>query len=108
MQEKLENHFCFRIPNYKQNLSIKYFGLILKPFLDKKPSHINSKKNKKLALNSGIQTYQILTNDDEVCIPSLFSILLAVLRDVILFGDVKILFGNVTFQFVDTKVWYIS
>ena len=29
------------------------------------------KKNKKLALNSGIQAYQILTNDDEVCIPSL-------------------------------------
>ena len=27
-------------------------------------------KNKKLALNSGIQTNQILTNDDEVCIPS--------------------------------------
>ena len=35
-------------------------------------------KNKKLALNSGIQSYQILTNDDEVCIPSLSSILLAV------------------------------
>ena len=35
-------------------------------------------KNKKLALNSGIQTYQILTNDDEVCIPSLSSILIAV------------------------------
>ena len=31
-----------------------------------------------MALNSGIQTYQILTNDDEVCIPSLSSILLAV------------------------------
>ena len=31
-----------------------------------------------MTLNSGIQTYQILTNDDEVCIPSLFSILLAV------------------------------
>jgi hypothetical protein len=30
-----------------------------------------------LALNSGIQTYQILTNNDEVCIPSLSSILLA-------------------------------
>ena len=39
------------------------------------------KKNKKLALNLGIQTYQILTNDDEVCIPSLSSILLAVSRD---------------------------
>ena len=34
--------------------------------------------NKKLALNSGIKSYQILTNDDEVCIPSLSSILLAV------------------------------
>ena len=34
-----------------------------------------TKKNKKLPLNSGIQTYQILTNDDEVCIPSLSSIL---------------------------------
>ena len=32
-----------------------------------------------MALNSGIQTYQILTNDDEVCIPSLSSILLAVI-----------------------------
>ena len=36
-------------------------------------------KNKKLALKLGILTYQILTNDDEVCIPSLSSILLAVL-----------------------------
>ena len=35
-------------------------------------------KNDKLALNSGIQTYQIFRNDDEVCIPSLSSILLAV------------------------------
>ena len=34
----------------------------------------------KLALNLGIQTYQILTNDDEVCIPSLSSILLAVYK----------------------------
>ena len=49
-------------------------------FLDKKPSHIcKCRKNKKLALNSGIQNYQILTNDDEVCIPRLSSILLAVL-----------------------------
>ena len=31
-----------------------------------------------MALKLGIQTYQILTNDDEVCIPSLSSILLAV------------------------------
>ena len=36
-------------------------------------------ENKKLALNSEIQTYRILKNDDEVCIPRLFSILLAVL-----------------------------
>ena len=36
------------------------------------------KKNRKLALNSGIQTNQILTNDDEVCIQRLSSILLAV------------------------------
>ena len=31
-----------------------------------------------MALNSGIQTYQILTIDDEVCIPNLSSILIAV------------------------------
>ena len=35
-------------------------------------------KKKKLALKLGIQNFQILTNDDEVCIPSLSSILLAV------------------------------
>jgi hypothetical protein len=35
-------------------------------------------KNKKLALNSGIQTNQNLTNDDKVCIPRVSSILLAV------------------------------
>ena len=35
-------------------------------------------KNKKLALKLGIETDQILTNCDEVCIPSLFSTLLAV------------------------------
>ena len=33
-------------------------------------------QKKKIALKLGIQTYQILTNDDEVCIPSLSSILL--------------------------------
>ena len=33
----------------------------------------------KLALNPGLQTYQILTKDDKVCIPSLSSILLAVI-----------------------------
>ena len=35
-------------------------------------------KNNKLALDLGIQTNQILINDDEVCIPRLSSILLAV------------------------------
>ena len=35
-------------------------------------------KNKKLALKLGIQTYQILTNNEEVCISSLSSIPLAV------------------------------
>ena len=38
------------------------------------------KKNRKLALNSGIQTNQILTIDDKVCIPRLSSILLAVFQ----------------------------
>ena len=38
---------------------------------------LRSKKEKKLALELGIQTYQIFTNDYEVCIPSLSSILLA-------------------------------
>ena len=33
---------------------------------------------KKIGFKIGIQTYQILTSDDEVCIPSLSSILLAV------------------------------
>ena len=37
-------------------------------------------KSKKLAFkNSGIQTYQIFRNDDEVCIPSFSSIFLAVI-----------------------------
>ena len=35
-------------------------------------------KNKNFALKLGIQIYQILNNNDEVCIPSLISILLAV------------------------------
>ena len=37
-----------------------------------------------MALKLGIQTYQILTNDDEVGIPSLSSILLAVCRSLLL------------------------
>ena len=36
-------------------------------------------KNKKLTLDLGIQTHQILTNDDEVYIPRLSSIPLAVM-----------------------------
>ena len=39
---------------------------------------MNAKKNKKLSLKLRVQTYQILKKDDEVCIPSLSSILLAV------------------------------
>ena len=62
---------------FSQMLAIRSQSNELQQFLDKKPSHINTKKNKKLALNSGIQTYQILTNFD-VCIISLSSILLAV------------------------------
>ena len=34
-----------------------------------------------MALKLGIQTYQILANDDEVCIPSHSSILLAVMTN---------------------------
>ena len=36
------------------------------------------KQIKKMALKLGIETYQILINDDEVCIPRLSNILLAV------------------------------
>ena len=39
-----------------------------------------------MALKLGIQTYQILTNEDEVCIPSLSSILLDV-NDTYTFGN---------------------
>ena len=42
-------------------------------------------KNKKLALRLGIQTCQIMTNDDEVCIPSLSSIFLAVQERIVAF-----------------------
>ena len=46
--------------------------------LGKKPSHINAKEIRNWLSIQGIQTNQILTNDDEVCIPRLSSILLAV------------------------------
>ena len=38
-------------------------------------------RKKKLALNSGIQIYQILANDNEVCFQSLSIIILALLLD---------------------------
>ena len=63
------------------------------PFFHSSPHSImlckpyKSKKNKKLAFTLGIQTYQILTNDDEVCIPSLCNILLAVLDPGIHYKD---------------------
>ena len=50
----------------------------LQQVLEKKPCHIDAKKNKKMALNSVIQTNQILTNDDEVCLCSICSIFVAV------------------------------
>ena len=38
------------------------------------------KKKRNLSLKLGIQTYQILTKVDDVCIPNLSSILLAVIN----------------------------
>ena len=43
-----------------------------------------------MALILGIQTYQILTKDDEVCIPSLSSVLLAVNN--VSLGNIRVLF----------------
>ena len=40
-------------------------------------------KNKKFVLKLGTQTYQVLTKNDEVCIPSLSSIFLAVNRQLV-------------------------
>ena len=34
---------------------------------------MNAKENKKLALRLGIQTYEILTSNDEVCIQRIYS-----------------------------------
>ena len=45
---------------------------------DKKTKPCKRQKDKKLVLKLEIQTYQILKNNDEVCIPSLSSIILAV------------------------------
>ena len=59
---------------FSQMLAIRSWFNQLQKFLDKN----QNQKNKKLTLKLGIKTYQILTNDDEVCIPSLSSISLAV------------------------------
>ena len=59
-------------------VAIQSWSNELQKFLDKKNKSYKRKNNKELALQSGIQTYQILTNDDEVCILSLSNILIAV------------------------------
>ena len=59
-------------------VAIQSWSNELQKFLDKKTKSYKRKNNKELALQSGIQTYQILTNDDEVCILSLSNILIAV------------------------------
>jgi hypothetical protein len=48
-------------------------------------------KDKKLALKLEIQTYQILTNDDELCIPSISIILLAVFETQLTLMSVSII-----------------
>ena len=57
-------------------VAIQSWSNELQKFLDKKTKSYKLQKYKKLALKLGIQA--ILTNDGEVCIPSLSSILLAV------------------------------
>ena len=47
-------------------------------YLNNNLAFIFEGNHQSVALKLEIQTYQILTNDDEVCIPSLSSILLAV------------------------------
>ena len=63
---------------FSQTLAIRLCSNKLQYVLDKKSSHINAQKKKKLDLKLVLQAYQILTIDDEVCIASLSSILLAV------------------------------
>ena len=58
---------------FSQMLTIRSWSNELQYILDKK-----TKKNKKLTLDSGIQTNQFLTNYGEVCIPRLSNILLSV------------------------------
>ena len=65
---------------FSQMLAIRSWYNKLQCILDKKQSHINAKNILKMALNSGVQTYQILTNDDEGWIPRHSSISLAVPR----------------------------
>ena len=55
---------------FSQILAIRSWSIYLQQFLDQKPMHVNTKNTR----DSGIQTYQIFSNDDEVCIPNLFSI----------------------------------
>ena len=62
------------IGNCQKKKNFKYFKFYTYLIAETKP--YKPQRNQKLAL--GIQTYQILTNDDEVCIPSLSGILLAV------------------------------
>ena len=66
-----------------------------------------------MALNSGIQTNQMLTKDDEVCIPRLSSILLAVKTPKFLaiildqsFGNFVISFLKYVLQFFKGKLFH--
>ena len=63
------------IENCQKKKNFKYFKFYTYLIAETKP--YKPQRNQKLAL--GIQTYQILTNDVEVCIPRLSSILLAIL-----------------------------
>ena len=56
-----------------------------------------------MALNSGIQTDQIMANDDQVCIPRLSSILLAVNQGVYL-KKFELAHTHVDFL----AVWYLG
>ena len=56
-----------------------------------------------MALNSGIQTNQILTNDNEGCIPCLCSILLAVFT---IRFQVETWPGTIWSQLSKTKSWF--
>ena len=55
---------------FSQMLAIRSWSNELKIISRQKTKPYKCQKNKKLALKLGIQTYQILANDDEVGIPS--------------------------------------